>query len=452
MRSLISATLLLSLAFGCAAESGGSDINLSQDPVLQSEIRAGKQDGAFGSREITLGDDVSGSLTRDSLGLFALELTAGDEIAVNIYRTSGNLNPSAYLYEGTEDFLRPDHFNADTERVALSFNIRETGQHHIAVQAYRGRGEGDYFLETRCLSGPCAGQSTLQGIDRANECVMRATDCAFRRLPEFGGRVGAATAERVFDECLREEGEDCFCVEDENIDLGECKAACDYAEVDDVCGRIVDSLPAFADQELACLEEMTACLDDCSGTGFADGDTLEELEAGSCWNGNGSDCVQYTNGHASCGGTEYSAGSMGACVARCEAAEGAFDEGPFDLCVDVCADIGSQAVANFYNNIFVPVFEDDEGLNIRNESDMPLVIRRSAEQVIRDHNEEAESIGSSDRVFLADSYLEIVVDGEVIGYVVDLWYDIDDPLFDGGGIQVFMNLIGDVIAEDSWFA
>ena len=46
---------------------------------------------------------------------------------------------------------------------------------------------------------------------------------------------------------------------------------------------------------------------------------------------------------------------------------------------------------------------------------------------------------------------EILRDGEVIGYVVEVWFFIDHPLFDGGGTTLYFNPLGEIIDEVDWF-
>lgn len=52
---------------------------------------------------------------------------------------------------------------------------------------------------------------------------------------------------------------------------------------------------------------------------------------------------------------------------------------------------------------------------------------------------------------LGDENFEIVLDGAVIGYVQSVWYGIDDPLFDGGGLWVYWNAAGAVVTETEWW-
>lgn len=53
---------------------------------------------------------------------------------------------------------------------------------------------------------------------------------------------------------------------------------------------------------------------------------------------------------------------------------------------------------------------------------------------------------------LSDEFpYEIVRDGEVVGYVVEIWFFIDHPLFDGGGTTLYINVLGDILEEVDWF-
>ena len=46
---------------------------------------------------------------------------------------------------------------------------------------------------------------------------------------------------------------------------------------------------------------------------------------------------------------------------------------------------------------------------------------------------------------------EILREGEVVGYVVEVWFFIDHPLFDGGGTTLYFNPLGEIIDEVDWF-
>ena len=39
---------------------------------------------------------------------------------------------------------------------------------------------------------------------------------------------------------------------------------------------------------------------------------------------------------------------------------------------------------------------------------------------------------------------------EVVGYFIGLDFFIDDPIFDGGGVNLYMNLNGDIISDETW--
>lgn len=328
----IASILTLCLSLACAADVEVPNFDPEVSPELESELAQSKADGAFGSRDISLGDTVSSSTGGEGLVLYSLALEAGDQIRLNITRDSGDLRPSAYLYEGIDTYVRPTSYDVSSDGVELFFTITTTGEHFIAVKAYRGEGNGDFTLATACSGGICDGASRFMGIARADQCLTRAADCALVDLDSYNGRVGAATAQRILDECLADEGSDC---------VDACNAS---PELEHTCGIILESLPTFADTNRGCLVEVTLCLDYCSEANpYGYTDDPEYLQTPTCWDGHQGDsssatghCMDYAFGLNDCGGDEYDGDTRLGCLALCEATDGAWDEGPWDSCTDEC--------------------------------------------------------------------------------------------------------------------
>ena len=235
MRRLLCLVCILS---ACASDSdpNGDGFDPTASPGLESVIAEGKADGAFGSREISLNTTVTGETVGEAVVLYSIDLQGGDQFTVNVDRTSGDLRPAAYLYEDVTTFVRPTSFDVAASSVELNFAAATTGEHFIAVRAYRGQGGGEFSLTVTCTGGPCQTGSSLTGVARADQCITRASACFLRRIPSFNGRVGAATAQTVLTECLEEEGPDCG---------GACDAATD---LQNTCSAILDELPRLADE------------------------------------------------------------------------------------------------------------------------------------------------------------------------------------------------------------
>lgn len=322
----------LCLSLACAADVETPSFDPEVSPGIESELAESKADGAFGSREISLGDTVSSSTGGEGLVLYSLQLEAGDQIRLEVTRDSGDLRPSAYLYAGINTYVRPTSYDVSSGSVELFYTIENDGEHFIAVKAHRGTGNGEFTLATSCSGGICDGASRFVGVQRADQCLTRAADCALVDLDSYNGRVGAATAQRILNECLAAEGDDC---------VDSCDAA---PELQYTCGVILDLLPVFADTSRECLVEATICLDTCSEVNpYGYTDDTEYLQTPTCWDGHqgGSssatgDCMEYAFGHEDCGGDSYAAESEDACLELCAATDGAWDEGPWDSCTDEC--------------------------------------------------------------------------------------------------------------------
>ncbi|MEM7606644.1 MAG: hypothetical protein AAF411_14905 [Myxococcota bacterium] len=317
------------LALACSNETPSS---LNDDPGLVTAIAAGKADGAFGSRAISLGQTVEGNAGRDALALYSLEVATGDAFTVEVRRTSGDLRPSAYLYDGGSPnrFVRPETFETAADRVTLNYTVEAvSGTFFIAVRAYEGEGTGDFEMRTTCTGGPCMG-AVLSDLAQADQCILRATDCALTELPRFNGAVGAGRAGTLLTECLAAEGP-------------ACTSACDASEAArEACDLVLGLLPDYADRSRGCAVTLTSCIDTCTEVSpFGLGEDEDAFHARACLAGyGGSDfygnCLDYADGHADCGGTEYAAGSTSACEALCGATDGAWDEGPWDGCTSLC--------------------------------------------------------------------------------------------------------------------
>ncbi|MFK7989249.1 MAG: PPC domain-containing protein [Sandaracinaceae bacterium] len=321
------------VALGACAAEDPVDFDPTAEPEVGSAVSQAKADGAFGAQDINLGDSFDGETAGNAVALYAFFASSGDQIQIQVTRASGDLRPSAYLYEGVETSVRPTDYDASSSQVELNYTLSATGTYYIAVKAYRGEGAGEFEAVLSCTGGPCAGGSSLTGLARADQCLTRAADCALRELPSYDGRVGATTAENLLNSCLAEAGSDC-------VD------ACDAHEhLRQACDVIVGELPTLADTNRGCLVGLSYCLDICnevSPFGYGDEDYLITP---TCWAGHQGDvssatghCLEYAADLTDCGGSEYEGDTLIGCEALCAATDGAWDEGPWDGCLDECAD------------------------------------------------------------------------------------------------------------------
>lgn len=441
MRQLTSTLLLaLCIATACASDDPAGDPTLESDPGLTAAIDSAKADGAFGSREIALGATASGDVSSRSIGLFAINLSARDEIEVTV--DSSEFPPSAWLYEGTERWLRPADYSVTNSNATLTFTIENAGTHHIVVRP-RGESNGGNFT----LSVRRAGQEPepMSGPAFFNGCIDRAFSCALVEIEAYNGRVGAATAENVFSRCLE-------------ADAPGCENACE-GEGAWLCNSMKGELPALADVSRACVTQLSRCMDECTeGDHYStESSPLTERGAAMCWaSGRFGTCQDFIERVASCGG-QIPDETSASCVARCEAAGGAWDEGPFDHCADVCEDVRSAEVAiltelsgtsrayGLYNAMV-------EGTEATTRGTVPGYIAEAAEQrrAVMDAELKANTSPHAEARLQDDAFLRIHdASGHTVGFVavVFAWA----PSWDvTTGTDFYFNVDGSVFTTVDW--
>jgi hypothetical protein len=83
----------------------------------------------------------------------------------------------------------------------------------------------------------------------------------------------------------------------------------------------------------------------------------------------------------------------------------------------------------------------------------PDTVRAAADRFVERWNAESQAAGRDDTAEYADEppYEILGEDGEVVGYVVQIWYNIDDVLFDGGGTTMYLDLLGDEVVDVEWW-
>lgn len=440
MKKLIRVMMVALALTGCALNGG-------YDPTPDLEagaVASAKADGAFGAEELSLGQRTSGDASGSAFSLYAIALDATDRVRVTVTRTAGDLRPAAYLYRGTEIYVAPDDYQVGDGTVTLEYAIEEGGEHHIVVKAYHGEGAGEFELATECTGGACAGISA-DPIQRQSDCIEAAAQCAIADLPRWDGRVGEVRARSIFDDCLAGQADP------------SCASACD-GDGAPVCDEIVGQLPALADQDATCHSVLTSCLADCAGIGGYYGpSSLEETAASACWTGYFGNCEEYVWAHEACGGTDYAAGSVAECRARCVATEGAWDEGPWDGCMEPCDELARQH-DDFIRSVAREAGEyvdvgSSEAFAYVPYAEVPERIRGAVQAQIETFDEEARASGRvNDHAMVSDeNHFTISRDGEVVGYMIGVDYAIDDSLFDGGGQNLYYNLEGELVFDEEWW-
>ncbi len=438
MKKLILMVLVVAAMTGCAMSS----YDPSAPELPEGAVAAAKADGAFGAQTIRLNELARGDAGGSAFSLFAIQLDETDQVRVSVMRTGGDLNPAAYLYRGTEDYIRPSSYETEDGRVALDYVLERGGEHHIVVKAYHGEGSGSFEVLVECIGGACAGVSA-DPLQRQSDCIEAAAQCAIQDLPRWDGRVGATRARSIFEGCLADEAD------------ATCAAACE-GDGEAVCDVIVAALPDLADQSEACHGVLNTCLSACAEMGgYYDAYELGDTAASACWTGYNGNCQELIAGHAACGGADYAAGTRAECEAMCSATEGAWDEGPWDGCMDACNDLGRE------HDDFIRALADEVGEYPPNGESfgaldpvaydaLPELVREEVTVVIRRFDYEAMRAERTDRAFVSEEVYTITRDGVVVGYFVGVEYHIDDPLFDGAGANLYLNALGDLVLRTEW--
>ncbi len=78
---------------------------------------------------------------------------------------------------------------------------------------------------------------------------------------------------------------------------------------------------------------------------------------------------------------------------------------------------------------------------------LPEIIRARAQARLAEERQGLAPRGSAD---LGEDAYAIVKDGRTIGYVIAIDHAIDDPLWDGSGVHVYVDLQGNVVMEIPW--
>jgi hypothetical protein len=83
---------------------------------------------------------------------------------------------------------------------------------------------------------------------------------------------------------------------------------------------------------------------------------------------------------------------------------------------------------------------------------LPDAIRGKANELAANETTQVRASGESgdDAAFLTGDAFEIVRDGRVLGFVIEIAHDIDDPLWDGSGAYVYLDTRGNIVERVEW--
>ncbi|MBP6633309.1 MAG: hypothetical protein KBG28_14820 [Kofleriaceae bacterium] len=317
---------LSALALVAAAACAGNEDYV--DDWGQDTLAEGKADGLLDSAPVIALDQVAtGYVEGQQLDVYAIDLRGASTIKVTQTVTQGDLAPHFTLYLGGTFHVSSSSFQRSARVISKTYALTSSGRHYLAVQPYRGEGKGRYSLVVTCTGGTCAGEGPDDGdldVAGAEVCIRNARECAFSRLPRYGGAVGPARARGLFEECLAE--------------APRCADVCtDFDGGRELCDGIIADLPFFADQDGACLGALAECLTECHDLGEDQvPDDLGTSAEGVCWQfGSNGTCPGYARSLTTCGGTIAPDGNA-ACHALCEATRGAWVDDLDLLCVEAC--------------------------------------------------------------------------------------------------------------------
>jgi hypothetical protein len=97
--------------------------------------------------------------------------------------------------------------------------------------------------------------------------------------------------------------------------------------------------------------------------------------------------------------------------------------------------------------------EWEQKVNVIDFDQMPQSIQDKVNQLLEDRNIYSQENDDEQLYqFIAEEcHAEILKDGQIVGYVIDVGYDVESPLFDGGGALLFLNAEGILITEKEWW-
>lgn len=327
-------SLLLALALPLTA-CAGDEPPYDPDADAELAISGGKADGIYDIiPEIAFDTNETGSITGDDVEFYRIDLQRTDSVTVEMEATAGDLNPHLSFYYGANTYVSSDTWDRSGDTITKTYTAESAGTYLIAARVYRQstRG-GDYRVRITCSDGPCAGNFPdpvdFYDTSTVGECFTEAYDCALAALPRYDGRVGAARANLIMQECMA------------TTSTGEgdsCASVCDWVNPEDrfdtgasACDALVSYLPWFADASDECMGEYDSCISDCIDLGdYSEGFYDQALPT--CINsGLNGDCPSYVRELEVCGG-ELIAESSGQCELHCLSTSGAFTDDTQDLC------------------------------------------------------------------------------------------------------------------------
>lgn len=333
-RNIWSVLLLGCLAAGCADDGVEYDPNWGED----QSVPGGKADLLDHAPLLTFDEPGTGSVDAPHMDIFKAELTRGDQIELRKSITSGDLAPDFTLYRGATSPMSSSSFDVQPEKLTKLYTITESATYMIAVRAYRNQGAGEYKLELICRGGTCDGEPVPPAAPDemwrgdVEDCVVGARVCAIEALPAYNGRVGAATAARIFDNCLAQQMT--------SDDLS-CARACEAGDgVDDYCESVKAALPDLADQPAECISTLESCMSDCTDFDYNNySDEFYDTDEAMCWDGglNGN-CQLFAAQMPECGGSLQNETAQ--CFARCESTFGALVDDLSGGCEEECGECG----------------------------------------------------------------------------------------------------------------
>ena len=72
---------------------------------------------------------------------------------------------------------------------------------------------------------------------------------------------------------------------------------------------------------------------------------------------------------------------------------------------------------------------------------------RFAQNVVEQNRDRSGELQDAE----ASTFYVVKQDGVIIGYVINVEYYIDHPLFDGGGTHLYLNTLGEIVADVEWW-
>lgn len=269
---------------------------------------------------LAFGASVKGTLAKGQMSVYRFTVAKGDTYKLIETISKGDLTPDFTVYSSSK--ISSTSHKAEARRLEKSYQATTKGVLGVAVKAFNGVGAGDYSLQLKCVSGPCAGAPGSVALDdqMLDGCLVAVRTCAVKQAEGSFGLTAASSLSAVQ-----------ACAKASAIEGQSCKETCSTKGGDRACAALAEILPAIAKKKGACTKVFDTCMSTCSEFGEEEATQIPCLADG--YNGT---CVGYANDTVPCGGA-LKMDSHEECIERCKSTNGVWMDDLDTICSESCA-------------------------------------------------------------------------------------------------------------------